>query len=146
MIGFMYHPLNQLTTSLNRELCKFCTGIMPNKNVEWTVLRGVVIRSNDIDNITDRHNNTHRITGRQGHRPATTNVFCSALFSFLDEIFLVFRTYLIFLFLRKSFHFTAELWWLLFNWCSFFYGCILFHSPDSVKIIQDIKTLSLWNW
>ena len=93
MIGFMYHPLKyQLSTSLNRELCKFCTGIMPNKNVEWTVLRGVVMRSNDIDNITDRHNNTHRITGRQGHRPATTNVFCSAVFSFLDEIFLVFRT------------------------------------------------------
>ena len=60
---------------------KFWTGIMLCKNVQWTVHKGVVMRSNDIDNITDRHNNTNRSNrSRHGHHPTTTNVFCTLSF------------------------------------------------------------------
>ena len=113
---------------------------MPNKNVERRVHKGVVMRSNDIDNITVRHNNTHHITPPQGRRPTTTNVFCSELFFFsLQNIFIFYK---IFCLSGKVFASQQS--------CGGYHlidvvllGCILFNSPDSVKIIPDIKTLSL---
>ena len=67
-------------------------------------------------------------------------LMCSALF--LLEIFQVFRKYFVSLekfslhsrVLVGGCHYLIDVVWL---------GCILFNSPDSVKIIQDIKTLSL---
>ena len=74
------------------------------------------MRSNDIDNITDRHNNNHRITGLDMTITQALLMCLLSSFSFyLRNIFSDLLHCLQNIFFWKSFRFTEEFLRLLFN-------------------------------